>query len=471
MIIKPQEISIPTDDPFRNCQLERKKHADNLESLLRLTKGDTVIAITGKWGSGKTTFIRMLRQQLNNGSFRTSYFNAWSSDTEDSPRVAILSEIQAIGSGGAGFQRVLELGAKIWNKAVPELVVGIIKKHIVDGEVYDAIARAVSSVSMIESDVNEYREKQSAIAEFKASIGEYIEESCIDEPVVFFIDELDRCRPDYAVKVLEEVKHFFNVPGIVFVLAVDKKHLCSSIKGFYGSNQIDATEYLRRFIDWEYEMPQPNRDQFVNYLFQSHGIPQIFSTRIENGCPRNEYDELLFIATQVVEQNKLELRQIEKVMTSLVIALRGFEITTTVMPSVLFYLIYLRVMKEQVFKKILVRSDSIGQVALEFFDSVLRNNDESIGYSLEYIMASLLTLYNNYLPNSMKIELLLEGGQLNPKAIDIINFNDGTRGDISDELAKSIRAIKSAQPWSMANLGFILEKIEFSTGIRPIYSS
>ena len=63
------------------------------------------------------------------------------------------------------------------------------------------------------------------------------------------IDELDRCNPHYSVLVLERIKHIFSVPGIVFILSVDKKQFGNAIRGYYGSDLIDANEYLRRFID------------------------------------------------------------------------------------------------------------------------------------------------------------------------------------------------------------------------------
>lgn len=65
---------------------------------------------------------------------------------------------------------------------------------------------------------------------------------------MFIIDELDRCRPRYAVEVLEQIKHLFSVPGIVFVLSIDKVQLGNAIRGFYGSDLIDADEYYKNQI-------------------------------------------------------------------------------------------------------------------------------------------------------------------------------------------------------------------------------
>ena len=87
-----------------------------------------------------------------------------------------------------------------------------------------------------------------------------------DKPIIFIIDELDRCRPSYAVELLEQVKHFFSVSGIVFVLSIDKVQLGHAVRGVYGNDRINADEYLRRFIDIEYSIPVPDKNYFEIFL-------------------------------------------------------------------------------------------------------------------------------------------------------------------------------------------------------------
>ena len=68
------------------------------------------------------------------------------------------------------------------------------------------------------------------------------------QPVFIFIDELDSRQPGYAVEVLEEIKHLFETPGYVFVLAMQKQHLTASISALYRM-EFNAASYLDRFID------------------------------------------------------------------------------------------------------------------------------------------------------------------------------------------------------------------------------
>lgn len=103
-----------------------------------------------------------------------------------------------------------------------------------------------------------------------------------EHPVVFFVDELDRCNPNYAVSVLERIKHLFDIPNLVFVLAINKKQLCNAIQGYFGSMNMDSNEYLRRFIDIEYTLPAPQLEKFCNYLYDEYGFDEF--SEIANVC-------------------------------------------------------------------------------------------------------------------------------------------------------------------------------------------
>lgn len=83
---------------------------------------------------------------------------------------------------------------------------------------------------------------------------------------------MDRCNPNYAVSVLERVKHLFDVPNIIFVLAINKTQLCNAIQGYFGSTTMDANEYLKRFIDIEYNLPMNNIDKYCEYLYDEYGL-------------------------------------------------------------------------------------------------------------------------------------------------------------------------------------------------------
>ena len=84
-------------------------------------------------------------------------------------------------------------------------------------------------------------------------------------PVMVLVDELDRCRPSYAIEMLEVIKHFFNTKNFVFVVATDTQQLENSIKAVYGE-KFDSSVYLRRFFDRKAELSEPD----IAYYLEKH---------------------------------------------------------------------------------------------------------------------------------------------------------------------------------------------------------
>ena len=112
------------------------------------------------------------------------------------------------------------------------------------------------------------------MADFKAvlhGIAISLAESRGGKPLVLVIDELDRCRPSYAVALLEAAKHLFMVDHIVFVLAIDRAQLTHSVKVLYGDT-FDAEGYLQRFFDVDYRLPSPKRDDLITAMLRTTGI-------------------------------------------------------------------------------------------------------------------------------------------------------------------------------------------------------
>ncbi|MDH3380454.1 MAG: KAP family NTPase, partial [Gammaproteobacteria bacterium] len=95
---------------------------------------------------------------------------------------------------------------------------------------------------------------QSEIDDFRSLLSEVANSGDDGKPAVIILDELDRCRPTYALAALEKVKHFFSVEGLVFVFVLNTEQMCASVEQFYGSG-IDARQYLHKFIDVECRLP------------------------------------------------------------------------------------------------------------------------------------------------------------------------------------------------------------------------
>src|SRR5690606_30135148 len=352
MKIKHHEIEIPQENPFANCKLAREPYARVLTDILNTYADGFVLAINNEWGTGKTTFVKMWQQQLENEGFQTIYFNAWENDFDSNPLVALMSELETLtnAKNKKVFKSVVEKGAVLVKNIAPTLAKSLIKKYIVDIEDIDvdAIENATkASTEILEEEIKEYSSRKKTIIEFRKELEKFVKQADDTKPLIFIVDELDRCRPTYAVEVLEQIKHFFSVSGIVFVLSIDKNHLASSVRGFYGSEQINTDEYLRRFIDWEYSIPKPSTPDFIKYLFDYYSFKDFFSSeeRKKHSEFQGDVETFLKMAGQLFKKSNATLRQQEKTFALTRLILCSFKSNQYIFPHLLFVLVYLKTMQ------------------------------------------------------------------------------------------------------------------------------
>jgi len=135
--------------------------------------------------------------------------------------------------------------------------------------------------ALIEERLALHQQSNNSVIRFRNRLAETLKaietEKKIPTPLFVFVDELDRCRPLYAIKLLEEMKHLFEIDGVVFIVSTDSDQLSHSIKAVYG-NEFDARKYLRKFFDRTYVFPSVNRKYFIDHIFASRGLEldQIF---------------------------------------------------------------------------------------------------------------------------------------------------------------------------------------------------
>ena len=141
MKIKHQELEIQKDTPFANCKLERQQYAEVLTKIVELYSDGFVLAINNEWGTGKTTFVKMWKQHLENNDFKTVYFNAWENDFDSNPLVAIMSELKPLinKKNEEVFKSVVNKGAVLAKNVLPAVIKAVAKKYIDVEEILDAM--------------------------------------------------------------------------------------------------------------------------------------------------------------------------------------------------------------------------------------------------------------------------------------------------------------------------------------------
>lgn len=248
------------------------KLADYLLTEYRFVDGSYVLSLNSEFGSGKTTFLEMWRNELasTEGAPGVVYLNAWESDYQGDPLLALVSallsrfETEDVGekaevktekvesikeTAGKLCRFGLSIGNDVVRKAtgIDFIKAGEHAEHAGHG------AEAEAGHACFES----YREKQGLFQELRSLLTDLTGEP--SSPTFVFVDELDRCRPTYAIEFLETIKHFFDIEGLVFVLGVDKKQLASSSRSLFGQ-QLDFDEYYRKFAHRNVTLPVKSVD-------------------------------------------------------------------------------------------------------------------------------------------------------------------------------------------------------------------
>lgn len=257
----------PTD--FSGDLLNLSEFSDRLEKFIEIERdfvdGSLVIALNSNFGSGKTTFLRMWKYKIEKSKPKNDRplvinLNAWESDYYGDPLFAIISSlIESLKDRGlsaksrplvSAAKKVGLFGIAIGNQAVRKFTGA-------DFIAAEDFAKKKSSSEgrdkILQPDTfSIYQGRKDAMANLKEKIKDFVMK--FDPPVLFFVDELDRCRPDYAISYLETVKHIFDVDGAVFILAADKHHLENSAKKAFGSD-LNFDEYYRKFVHREITLP------------------------------------------------------------------------------------------------------------------------------------------------------------------------------------------------------------------------
>ena len=212
------EIIINEENPFENDKLNREIEANNLTNLFNLVDNQMVLAIDSPWGTGKSSFLKMWNQKLINEGYDTIFFNAWENDFVEDAFIAFVDEIREA-LRDRPVDNLIEnakLLGELMFKNSPKILAKIIEKST--GVNIDDIISTDDVSNLIGDKIDEYKNTKDSIKKFKSELENIAQETVnvTGKPIIIFVDELDRCRPDFAIRLLERVKHLFSVKNIIF---------------------------------------------------------------------------------------------------------------------------------------------------------------------------------------------------------------------------------------------------------------
>ncbi|HCP99013.1 MAG TPA: NTPase KAP, partial [Pseudoalteromonas sp.] len=290
----------PLEEYFPADKLDRARYAIFLSRLLAQEgfdkskpddeqKKNYVLNLNAEWGAGKTYFLKRWSRELI-VDFPVVYIDAWQQDYSDDPFLTVIAGIIKQLQRQAKFNITIPKSAVSMFKAVaPAIAQGLTKK--ISGIDLDELHTLLFSDEEIEDDqkqnsnkltgsdfspavkalaqnlIKDHEAKNKSVEVIKAKLADWVnkfeEQEDKSLPIFIFIDELDRCRPSYAVEMLETIKHIFDVKGIVFVVATDTEQLQHTIKSIYGEG-FDAKVYLGRFFNSRYSLKRPALKDFLS---------------------------------------------------------------------------------------------------------------------------------------------------------------------------------------------------------------
>ena len=365
-VLKIVEPAVDKDEPWVDDVLSRQEIAGRLTNIVRGQEAPFVISVDGRWGTGKTFLLKRWTQDLRNQSWQALYYNAWEDDFAGDPLLPITGRLSEHFEKTKLADRAHQIGGLIQPllhfvaSAATVAATGVPLPALPDGP-------QASSSSM-----TSYLQKRASTDKLKESLGELASEVRNEtaQPLIFVIDELDRCRPTFAIELLERVKHIFDVPNITFVIGINREELTKSIESVYG--KIDSSTYLRRFFDMEFVLPDADPTRFCRHLLERFRVPEHFQALSKSGSGGQRIEEFRMTVqylSLLLGNMGLSLRDMDYCVRFLALTLRSLEGGYRLHPALLIALVALKVREPTMYRSF-VEGNVRGAEVIDYLSSL-----------------------------------------------------------------------------------------------------
>ena len=339
---KPLEIGesegfSPDKDLFGRAELAR-----GMTNLVATVEDPLVIAFDGQWGSGKTTFLKMWAGELRMQGHPVIFFDAFENDYVEDAFAALARELvelveEKLPEAKKVSQNIREKatalgallirgGAKVGLKLMVRAATGGLASSDEFKDLGDVVRSQLEDVADVymEQLLDKPRQQKEVVESFRRALADLpsllapVGEGETRKPLIFIIDELDRCKPHFALSLLERVKHFMAVPNVHFVLGVHLRQLEASVRYAYGDT-IDARAYLQKFIHLTISNVEKIENEMASDL---HRYAKYLASSLE--IPYNERGPLSSAAATIVrlvQHEEMSFRTLERAFTILALAI------------------------------------------------------------------------------------------------------------------------------------------------------
>lgn len=287
--LTPYEPAIDPQNPYKEDKCGFKSFGDVLTNVLSSSTEGTVVAVDAPWGEGKSTFAKMWTADLKKEKKLSNVivFDAFRHDGHTDPFVPLAAEILALikpldNTAYDNLKKASGALLKSVGKAIPGAALKVFTLGVVDGKMTEGFAEAMeeSAETFAESLIDNYHKDKSVLEEFSRILSEAAEKHLKEKnfPLLVVVDELDRCKPDFALLLIERMKHLFACNGVSFVLLTNMKQMARYVRKEYGDD-VSSEEYLRKFFTVTLALPhrvsgsiEKEPHEYVSALLSHYGI-------------------------------------------------------------------------------------------------------------------------------------------------------------------------------------------------------
>lgn len=309
---------------------DRERLGNQLTNYVDRLNCGAVLALDARWGEGKTWFVRNWQKHLEDENHHVIYLDAFANDYLDDPFLTIASEIS---QAFKDSDEISSEDVKEFNSTTASVLISLasilpliaakaglhwiglggageaIQEIYNEGkDFYDSASEEITAKvkEQIEKKIENHQVEKETVRDFKDELAKLAEK--LEKPLVFIIDELDRCRPDFAIHLIERIKHFFDIPKIVFVLVIDKTQFSKVICHNYGYDEKLGEEYLDKFVDFMIPLPRISVPLFNNKFDHVEILKELLFKVGE------ESDDICLVFYLAQFNNYFSARQLQKVI-------------------------------------------------------------------------------------------------------------------------------------------------------------
>lgn len=312
-----EEFKEYENDPFKDCFESTKTFAEAFKKDIETKETPHVLLLEAEYGMGKTFFATRFTQYLDKQcKIDTIYFSVWENDYCGNPFIAFSKELIK------AFKKKFKLKDKVGKgcKLAIDTFINVVKATSID---FSSIGLPISldNGKLFEN----FKQDADPIQEFKSKLQDYIAEKTTSNKLIIIVDELDRCRPDYAMKTLECIKHFFDIEGLFIILPTNKNALNDSIQSLHGIDnhkRKDKENYFRKFFNDERCLKKPTEDDYkfiINQYINKETVAEALTKKISGktllttGNNFNSITTLCNSLATYTHKNSLTVRELKDI--------------------------------------------------------------------------------------------------------------------------------------------------------------